>query len=82
MTRANFAVRVLRLLVHGYRLVVSPLIGPSCRYAPTCSGYALEALNRHGAARGLWLTARRILRCHPWAAGGYDPVPDPATRKS
>ncbi|MFN8074384.1 MAG: membrane protein insertion efficiency factor YidD [Kineosporiaceae bacterium] len=67
--------RVLVLLLRGYRLVVSPLYGQVCRYYPSCSAYALEAVDRHGAARGVVLAARRLLRCHPWTPGGYDPVP-------
>lgn len=65
----------LRALVHAYRWTISPLLGPSCRYYPTCSAYALDALDEHGAIRGAWLAVRRILRCHPWHEGGYDPVP-------
>jgi putative membrane protein insertion efficiency factor len=61
--------------VHIYRWLLSPLLGPSCRYLPTCSDYALEALARHGVAIGAWLALRRILRCHPWGGLGYDPVP-------
>jgi uncharacterized protein len=61
--------------VHLYRWLLSPLLGPSCRYLPTCSDYALEALARHGVAIGAWLALRRILRCHPWGGFGYDPVP-------
>ena len=67
--------RLLVAIVKGYRLLLSPWIGSQCRFEPTCSAYALEALNRHGAAAGSYLAARRILRCHPWCAGGYDPVP-------
>lgn len=62
-------------LVRAWRLVVSPLYGQVCRYHPSCSAYALEALTVHGSLRGTWLTVRRLARCHPWAAGGYDPVP-------
>jgi putative membrane protein insertion efficiency factor len=58
-----------------YRLLISPLYGNVCRYYPSCSAYALRAVEVHGAARGSWLTLRRLLRCHPWAPGGYDPVP-------
>ncbi len=67
--------RVVVLLLRGYRAVVSPVYGEVCRYYPSCSAYALEAVERHGAARGTWLTVRRIGRCHPWAAGGVDHVP-------
>ncbi len=67
---------VLRLLVRGYQLFVSPVLGPRCRYHPTCSAYAMEALAVHGAARGGWLAIRRILRCHPWGGFGHDPVPE------
>ena len=58
-----------------YRLVISPLYGNVCRYYPSCSAYALRAVEVHGAAKGTWLAARRLLSCHPWALGGYDPVP-------
>ena len=67
--------RILVGLVQLYRLAVSPVLAPSCRYWPTCSEYAIEALRRHGAAKGSWLTARRLCRCHPWSAGGIDEVP-------
>jgi putative membrane protein insertion efficiency factor len=62
-------------LVKGYRLLVSPFLPPSCRYTPTCSEYAIEALQRHGALKGAWLAVKRIGRCHPWGSEGYDPVP-------
>ncbi len=59
----------------GYKRWVSPLLPPACRFEPTCSVYALDAVRVHGAARGLWLGLRRVLRCHPWNPGGFDPVP-------
>ena len=71
---------VLRLLlgaVQAYRLMLSPWLGSSCRFEPTCSAYALNALETHGAATGSYLTARRLLRCHPGCAGGCDPLPSP-----
>jgi putative membrane protein insertion efficiency factor len=61
--------------IRAYRLLLSPVIAPRCRYLPTCSEYALEALARHGLWRGGWLALRRVLRCHPWGGFGYDPVP-------
>ena len=67
--------RLLLLLVQFYRSCISPLTLPSCRYYPTCSAYAMEAIERYGAWRGGWLALRRILRCHPFHVGGYDPVP-------
>ncbi len=66
---------VLKALVKAYRLLISPLLPPSCRFYPTCSEYALEALDRHGALRGSWLTLKRLGRCHPLCKGGVDPVP-------
>ena len=66
---------VLMMLVRGYRLLLSPWLGSSCRFEPTCSVYALKALELHGATRGSFLTLRRLARCHPWCAGGHDPVP-------
>jgi putative membrane protein insertion efficiency factor len=61
--------------VRAYQVGISPYLPPSCRYYPTCSSYAIEALQKHGAARGGWLAARRIARCHPFRPGGFDPVP-------
>lgn len=66
----------LLALVWLYRILISPWLGSNCRYEPTCSKFALEALREHGAFRGTWLAARRIGRCHPWGGSGYDPVPD------
>ena len=62
--------------IRGYRSVISPWLPPTCRYTPTCSQYALDAVQRYGAMRGTWLATRRIVRCHPFCAGGYDPVPE------
>ena len=67
---------ILTALIQAYRWFVSPLLGPNCRFYPTCSCYAQESIERHGALRGSWLAVRRIARCHPWHEGGYDPVPD------
>ena len=61
--------------IRGYQKYISPLSGPHCRYVPTCSQYALEAVEKYGTIKGGFLAAKRILRCHPFAAGGYDPVP-------
>lgn len=67
--------RLLALLIGGYQRLLSPLLPPSCRFHPSCSQYALEAINRHGALKGSWLAVRRLARCHPFNAGGFDPVP-------
>lgn len=67
--------RLLLALIRGYRYLLSPWWGRSCRYTPTCSEYAVEAIERHGALAGAWLALRRVARCHPWHAGGFDPVP-------
>lgn len=66
---------LLSLPIKFYRVAISPMKPACCRFTPTCSQYALEALRRHGAFRGSWLAIRRILRCHPWGGSGYDPVP-------
>ena len=73
--RPSAAARVLMALITGYRRFISPLLGARCRFAPSCSAYALEAVREHGALRGTWLAARRIGRCHPFNPGGFDPVP-------
>ncbi len=73
--------KVLILFVRGYRYILSPLLGSHCRFYPTCSAYALEALERYGALWGVWLTVRRLARCHPWHSGGVDPVPDKLPRR-
>ena len=66
---------VLKLLIRGYQPTLSPLLGPRCRFYPSCSHYAMEAIETHGAPRGVWLTVKRIGRCHPFNDGGFDPVP-------
>lgn len=75
----NFFLRILSLpfigLIKIYQLIISPWLGPKCRYTPTCSHYATEALKKHGVVKGLWLAIKRISRCHPWGGSGYDPVP-------
>lgn len=67
--------RLLILVLRGYKRWISPLIGPACRFHPTCSVYAMEAISRFGAIKGSWLAARRLVRCHPLHPGGFDPVP-------
>ena len=67
--------KVLIVLIRAYQYAVSPLFVPSCRFHPSCSAYALEAVERHGPLRGAWLAVKRLLRCHPWHSGGCDPVP-------
>jgi uncharacterized protein len=72
----RLAARLVALPVRAYRLVLSPWVGKNCRFQPTCSAYALEALERHGALRGGWLALRRVGRCHPLGGSGFDPVPE------
>lgn len=67
--------RGLRLVVRGYQRFLSPALPPACRFTPSCSQFAVEALTRHGALRGSWFALKRIARCHPWHPGGHDPVP-------
>lgn len=71
----KLGIQLAVLPIKFYQYGISPLLPSSCRYAPTCSHYALEAINKHGALKGIWLAARRISRCHPWGGSGYDPVP-------
>jgi len=73
---AGLARAVAKLPIHFYRYVISPMIGPRCRHLPTCSQYALEAIDSNGAWKGGWLTLSRLVRCHPWGTDGFDPVPD------
>jgi putative membrane protein insertion efficiency factor len=73
----RLSVLVLQVLIRVYQLLLSPLLPPSCRYLPSCSDYAVEAIGRHGAIVGVGLAARRLVRCHPWGSSGYDPVPEP-----
>lgn len=72
--------KILILLIQLYRYTLSPLLGVRCRFEPSCSVYAIEALRQHGSIKGSWLTARRLSRCHPFNPGGYDPVPRPEHR--
>ncbi len=72
--------KILIAVIRCYRFLLSPWFGQQCRFHPTCSCYAITAIERHGALRGSWLAVRRIGRCHPWHAGGHDPVPEKASR--
>ena len=78
----SITARALATLIRGYRYALSPFFGTQCRFNPTCSAYALEAIERHGAVRGAWLAACRVARCHPWHPGGLDPVPSDATLRA
>ena len=71
---------LLRAAIRAYQLLLAPVLPPRCRYLPSCSHYADEAIARHGPARGTWLALRRLCRCHPWGGSGYDPVPDTSRR--
>ena len=71
----TLAAHAVRGLIRGYQLTLSPWLGECCRFHPSCSHYAMEAVGTHGAAKGSWLAARRVCRCHPFNAGGFDPVP-------
>jgi hypothetical protein len=73
--RPTLLARLLVLPIEGYRRLISPFLGQRCRFTPSCSAYAVDALRVHGAARGLWLAVRRVARCHPWNPGGSDPIP-------
>ena len=74
--------RILLWLIRGYQLILSPVIGANCRHEPTCSRYSFQAIERFGAIKGLWLTLKRVGKCHPWGTWGYDPVPpDPSKVK-
>ena len=79
---SNLFKRILLLLVRAYQLAISPLMANHCRFEPTCSRYALIAIERHGALKGSWLAIRRIARCRPGSAGGWDPVPEKASKHS
>lgn len=81
VTSPSFGAKLLLLPIYFYRYAISPLIGPRCRFYPTCSTYAVEAIKLHGALKGGWLVLKRIARCHPWSEGGEDPVP-PVNRKA
>ena len=76
----NIVIQILLAPVYFYRFAISPLTPPSCRYTPTCSQYAIEALKKHGPIKGSWLSAKRILSCNPWGGSGYDPVPEPKVK--
>lgn len=78
----TYVTRLLILPIKLYKRCISPLLPPSCRFYPSCSTYAIKALTLHGPVRGLWLAVRRILRCHPGSAGGFDPVPPPRPEKN
>jgi putative membrane protein insertion efficiency factor len=72
---------VMIALIKLYQTILSPFVGQHCRFYPSCSSYALEALEKHGTVRGLWLSIKRVSRCHPWHEGGVDPVPEPQKKQ-
>ncbi|MBQ6694469.1 MAG: membrane protein insertion efficiency factor YidD [Bacteroidaceae bacterium] len=71
----KYIIKILILLIQFYRHCISPMTPPACRFTPTCSQYAIEAISKHGPLKGVYLAVRRLLRCHPWGGSGYDPVP-------
>ena len=77
--KTSIGVLIGTALIRGYQLLLSPFAGGACRFEPSCSDYGMQAIRMHGLIRGSWLAVRRLLRCHPWAAGGYDPVPSRPT---
>jgi uncharacterized protein len=80
--RPGFGARVVMIAIRGYQRVLSPLFGGRCRFHPSCSHYGYEAVAVHGALRGSWMAVKRIGRCHPWNAGGHDPVPPRLAQRS
>ena len=72
----KFIIYIVLIPIKAYQLILSPLFGPSCRFQPTCSTYAIEALKKHGVIQGLWLTIKRLVKCNPWGGQGFDPVPE------
>lgn len=80
-SRQSLSQRCIRALIRGYQIVFSPWLGANCRFQPTCSQYGLEAVARHGTAKGSWLLLKRIARCHPWGGQGFDPVPEPSAEQ-
>jgi|GEM_PF-1016120 len=78
--RPSMAAKFCAQMIRGYQIALSPLLGGRCRFTPSCSQYSIEAFHLHGAWRGMWLTLRRVVRCHPWGGAGDDPVPSAPTR--